>query len=146
MSMTETLLARGVGEDALGDVGNTPLIKAAREGHDGVVSRLLAAGADVFIENGLGVITRLWSWRFNMVTFGVLKVLFQHGMTANDVFTTEKLTALTFAAEYDQAAVVDLLVDKGADIERGKERHFVVTALSTRVCEPCVPSLITGQP
>lgn len=81
-----------------------------------------------------------------MVTFGVLKVLFQHGMTANDVFTTEKLTALTFAAECDQAAVVDLLVDKGADIERGKERHFVVTALSTRVCEPCVPSLITGQP
>lgn len=48
--MTEALLVREGDEDALDDVGDTPLIKAARKGHAGVVNSLLAAGADADIE------------------------------------------------------------------------------------------------
>lgn len=42
-------------------------------------------------------------------------------MKANDAFTKPKFTALTFAAMHDQPAVVDFLVDKGADIDQRQE-------------------------
>lgn len=47
-------------------------------------------------------------------------------MKANDVFTAHKFPPLKFAAKYDQAAVVDFLVEKGADIERAGTQRLEV--------------------
>lgn len=111
--MVTTLLVRGAEKDALDDKRDTPLLKAGRNGHSGVVGILMAAGADADIGGG--------EENFPVVLkavceghVGVLQVLVNYWVDLTAMVGLS--TQIHVAARANQAScVVDFLIEAGAD-------------------------------
>ena len=97
-------------KDTLGD---TPLIKAASNGHLPVVETLLAAGADVAISGDLG-----WSalHRSTMRGFAGVAVALMDAGADKDVRCRSGLTPLMVAIYYNSVSVVKILLERRADV------------------------------
>lgn len=110
----EELLAEGEDVNSADAWGNTPLHLAAREGHAELVRRLLARGASTDMSNARGQ-TALHT-ACERGHNGVARMLVEGG--ANVDPDTDHLPPLHFAMFHCDSALVDLLIEKGADINR----------------------------
>lgn len=107
-----TTLVRGAEKDALDDKRDTPLLKAGRNGHSGVVGILMAAGADAYTRGG--------EEDFPVVLkavceghVGVLQVLVNYWVDLTAMVGLS--TQIHVAARANQACLVDFLIEAGAD-------------------------------
>ena len=116
-----TRLLIDAGADVNADTADgSILVKAAVEGHPEVVELLLDAGAD------MSAIGRAWSggdapalWAAAAGEHGIIEVarlLIEHGADVDQVDPTGGATALILAASTNQADMVELLLESGADI------------------------------
>jgi ankyrin repeat protein len=113
------LISEGVDTNATSNIdGVTALMLASREGHKGIAVDLIEAGADASAVSGNG-----WSALLFAAAAGrrdTSAILLQRGSV--DVNAVDKrsggISALTVASRSGQTAVVRLLVDLGATIDR----------------------------
>lgn len=138
--IVEELLRRGARADQIDLKGNTPLMMAARSGNVQALQALLEAGADTSPENeqGLSALAQAsmaghasavktlapvsrasldYSLQLAAVMGGtdVLDVLLQNGASVL-ARSSEKRTALMYAAKNGQDAAVQLLVQRGSNV------------------------------
>lgn len=111
----EELLAGGEDVNTADAWGNTPIYLAARGGHEELVRRLLARGASADMLNIRGQ-TALHT-ACERGHSGVARVLVEGG--ANVDPDSDYLPPLHFAMFHCDSALVDRLIEKGADINRG---------------------------
>lgn len=111
------LLASGVGVDAIDREGRSALDRAVQEGHADVVRLLLAAGADP--EGRAGPYHELTPMT-EAAMFGraaVVGALIDAGVSTGAQRVRSPLVPLVLAATCGHPDVVELLLDRGADIE-----------------------------
>lgn len=111
------LLAAGADPHVLDSAGNAPLAIAAGEGRLETVQLLLDAGADVdgtFSDNQGENVTGLLRAAANDY-IGVVRLLIDHGANVNKAETLYDRTALHGASWYNNAEIVEILLENGAD-------------------------------
>ncbi len=102
----------GIG--AASAVGWTPLMIAAAEGHEPVVARLIAAGADVNARNARGRTALMFAAGYGFLS--IAQALLDNGADANIVPNDDTgWPALIAAADAGHADLVALLLAHGAD-------------------------------
>jgi len=99
--------------------GITPLMAAAYGGHDAMVKRLLAKGADIRAVDRLQKNAMVYAAGEGRTD--VVMTLINAGMTPNDVYANE-LTPLMWAAGFGKTATVRALLAAGADASRKDNR------------------------
>ncbi len=114
----EALLATGADHAAADEAGETALMHAAHNGHVAAVAALIAAGADVNAKSPQGW-TALAKAAYNGDTergyVEVLEVLHEAGASLDErIFFG--ITPLMLAAGGGDAAVVEWLINAGADV------------------------------
>ncbi|MHB1352603.1 MAG: ankyrin repeat domain-containing protein [Thiobacillus sp.] len=114
----EALLAAGADPAAVDEAGETALMHAAHNGHVAAVEALIAAGADVNAKSPQGW-TALAKAAYNGDTergyVEVIEVLHQAGASLDErIFFG--ITPLMLAAGGGDAAVVEWLINAGADV------------------------------
>ena len=114
----EALLAAGADHAAVDEAGETALMHAAHNGHVAAVEALIAAGADVNAKSPQGW-TALAKAAYNGDTergyVEVIEVLHQAGASLDErIFFG--ITPLMLAAGGGDAAVVEWLINAGADV------------------------------
>ncbi|HEY7617454.1 MAG TPA: ankyrin repeat domain-containing protein, partial [Terriglobales bacterium] len=116
--MAGILLENGADIDARDSRGNTPLLHAASRGHAGVVEVLLDRGAEVNAKN-----QQDWNALMQACTVGHLgtaKLLVARKSEVNLSGKEAGATPLMLACWRDSVALVDLLLQSGADVH-GKD-------------------------
>lgn len=121
--MVSTLLQKGAEKKAHDKLGESPLVKASKNGHLAVVKTLLAAGADANVRarrglrvDGIEAGSALdWAPRNGHVV--ILRALLGHGADMNSM-VEPGVTVLHHAASGDQADSVHELIEAGADREK----------------------------
>lgn len=117
-AQTRQLLAAGASAAATDEAGETPLMHAAHGGHVETVRVLLAAGADVNTTSPQGW-TALAKAAYNGETergyVEVIEVLHEAGASL-DTRIFFGITPLMLAAGGGDAAVVEWLINNGADV------------------------------
>ncbi|KAJ5390819.1 ankyrin repeats (3 copies) domain-containing protein [Penicillium cataractarum] len=109
-----TLLKQGVNVDAEDVYGRTPLLFAAKNGHEAIVSLLLEKRANVNAPDGGGG-TPI-SWAAQNGHKAIVQLLLGRGANVNGEFLHGR-APLSWAAEAGHEAIVKLLLDNGADID-----------------------------
>jgi len=99
--------------------GITPLMAAAYGGHDAIVKRLLAKGADIRAVDRLQKNAMVYAAGEGHTE--VVMVLIAAGMAPNDVYAND-LTPLMWAAGFGKTATVRALLAAGADASRKDNR------------------------
>jgi hypothetical protein len=129
-------------------IGITPLVLAIREGNIDAVDLLLERGADPYLRAGeYGPLA--WAIRHpkGATALDLVQVLFNHGVNMNAVISSLHDTALHSAAHGGKDDIVNLLVAKGADIEKKDVRiNPVDEIISPNVSSVMVPHLCYWQP
>ncbi len=105
------LLARGADVNFRDNIGKTPLIYAAMNGHVDAVKMLIKAGAKINLANK-GMTAMTWAAQYGHA--GVIECLIDEGASVNRRDRNGR-TALMHAAYYAKASVIEALLNHGAD-------------------------------
>ncbi len=121
-----TLLRAGADPDAAGEEGSTPLVIAAENGHLPCVSLLLEGGATVDRVNEVGTSPLTAAIEHGHVD--VAAKLIDAGAVVEPDSPRATLTPLLLALARDDRAMVELLVERGADVARARRVDSTVLA------------------
>jgi len=136
--VVKLLLERGAAPDTSTDSGFTPLTLALRAGHDGTAQILVNGGAGLDAsDTAYGKTALLWAVE-NKASGTIIKLLCDKGCDL-DARSRQGLTALMLAADANNADIVRVLLQAGANpktqdqragtaLSRAKEKHFSVVA------------------
>jgi len=122
------LLKNGNDLDVKDTTGRTPLLWAAKKGHEAMVRLLLEKGAELESKDKIYGQTPL-SWAAKNGHEVVVKLLLDKGAEMESKDTEYDLTPLSWAARYGNEAAVKLLLEKGAEME-SKDKLYGQTPLS----------------
>lgn len=111
----------------------TPLMLACQQGHDAIVSRLIAGGADHTLRATNEFESTALSLAAALGRESVVKILLDAGVDKNARQTNNGYTPLMLASENGKAGVVKLLLASGADHKACLENSSHDTALSLAV-------------
>ncbi len=103
--------ARGLADIAPVGSAWTPIMLAAAEGHEEIVSILIQAGADVNAKNELGRTSLMFSANYGF--FEIAEMLLENGASTDDVASDR--TAIIAASFNGHRNLVRLLLEHGAD-------------------------------
>ena len=120
--------------DAEGEVPYTLLMRAAQNGHMQIVELLLKRGADINLQNSLGITALSAAACYSRER--VVEVLLQHGAELNPQDPT--WPALAAAARGGKERVVDLLLRRGAEIDRRDKNGGTALMLAACFNRPAV--------
>jgi uncharacterized protein len=126
LDIARALVAAKAAVDTPNDFGVTPLLEASRSGDAAMVELLLGAGADPSRAHPEGETPLLSAARSGSVP--AVRLLLARGANVNAAEKFQQTTALMWAAAEGHLAVVDLLIEAGADLNR--QGH--VTSLAAR--------------
>lgn len=115
LKRVQQLVKDGADLEAALPRGETPLIVAALEGQTQVVKFLIERGAAIQARNDRGF-TALHAAAYRGHP-PVAELLIANGINVNDAENRFKATPLHLAAEDNRKDVVELLLDKGAELE-----------------------------
>ena len=93
--------------------GMTPLMCAVEFVSYGFVRFLIGEGADV---NRIENCSSAFSIALSSNESGMAQLLIEHGLNINDPCTADGMTPLMCAVKYNNIKIVELLMDKGADV------------------------------
>lgn len=131
--LVELLLAHGVSIECRDeDWGHTPLARAANQGNKAIVQFLLEKGADIESKGDNGLTPLLWAaWEGHEA---VIRVLLDHNANIKAKDEKYNRTALAWAAREAKVsvseAVVQLLIDRGADMESQSDNEQTALELA----------------
>jgi ankyrin len=126
----EALIGAGADVNAANDNGVTPLALACENKNDALVERLLAAGANPNAATVSGETVLMTAARGGSVA--AVKALVSRGANPNAAEPVHQQTALMWAISEQHPAIVQLLIQHGADVHaRTRVRHRTVQ-LNTR--------------
>ena len=106
----QLLLENGANPVAVDINGTNPLMFASSKGHSDIVSLLLTYPININAKNEYGY-TAL-SFANKTGSFPVCQLLFNHGA----VLHNEEINPLYFAASHGDVKIINLLIEKGADV------------------------------
>lgn len=108
------LLSKGIAVDCCSNSGCSPLHEAARQGHRSTVELLLSSGASDRVACNTTALGHAAGFGF----IDVVALMLDRGASPNAL--EEEISPLAAAAQAGGAAVVELLVERGADVNGGK--------------------------
>ena len=97
-----------------GQLGNTPLCLAVKQGDYDLVSLLLHSGADPNIANQLGNTPLIWALKENTVSYEITQLLIEAGADVNAIGHMNK-SPLIWAVTNKNHRIAASLLGKGAD-------------------------------
>ncbi|NBP01985.1 MAG: ankyrin repeat domain-containing protein [Proteobacteria bacterium] len=109
------------------DLGDTALIFAVQKGNFPIVKLLLEHGADPLLANNYGLTGFMIACREGY--FKIAQLLFDHNPGIVNLETTNKETALFYAAYRGHTAIVEWLLKNGSDIHKGLKNNNLHTPL-----------------
>jgi len=133
------------GFGAASSVGWTPLMIAAAEGHEPVVVRLIAAGADVNARNARGRTALMFAASYGFRS--IAETLLENGADANIVPDDGTgWPALIAAADAGHAELVELLLAHGADRTIRDKNGMTALMRAEEHRRRAVVRLLTAEP
>lgn len=139
------LLKHGAEGNPLDGWSLTPLLWAAREGHAGVVEILLDGGADPRARGIVDGLLKPLNYAARGGHLDVISVITQRDPEViNFTESSAGYTALHYAAEHNQVASIDLLVEAGANLELQDLRGHTALHIAAYFpdCEAAVLALL----
>ncbi|MEO6378732.1 MAG: ankyrin repeat domain-containing protein [Caulobacteraceae bacterium] len=119
--LVKALLAAGANVKAANAFGDTPMREAATNGNVEILKTLLDAGADVESTSPEGQTSLMIVSR--TANLDAAKLLLDRGANVNAVEKYEQQSALMWASEQNQPAMVRLLISKGANVNAVSRVH-----------------------
>jgi ankyrin repeat protein len=142
---TAAMLVRaGARVNAVDDQGTTPLFLACINGSAAMTDMLLQARADLTLARATGVTPLMMAARTGNVE--VVRALLGHGADVNARETTHEQTALMWAVAQNHSGVVQLLLEKGANVRARTPPRRTRNAVSGQFAggECCLPNYVGG--
>lgn len=124
----EQVLASGVDVNIRDELGQTPIVVAALAGQGEVASVLAQHGADVMARTDKGM-TAIHAAAFSG-NLEAMKLLLAGGADVNDQNNFAHITPLHAAAEENQVAVVEALIDAGIDVSLVDVKGYTASTLA----------------
>ena len=134
LKTTRLLIDAGAAVDAANELGATPLYLACENGNPALVRALLEAGASPDATLPSGETALMTAARTGSA--GAVAALLAHGAAVDAREAMEDQTALMWAVSQRHSAVVEVLVDAGADVHARSRVRPVVVAHSPRTGAP----------
>jgi ankyrin repeat protein len=138
MDTVKRLLAKGAQPNAADAWGNTPLVIAAREGHQGVARALLSARAD---PNSAGAANTPLAAAALRGHTPMVRLLLSRGASVNAVGMNGK-SPLLIAVELNQIETVEVLLRAGADVEIRTDADESLVMVALNANQPALLSLL----
>ena len=111
-------LEAGMDPNVTDEKGNTALIAAAKEGHQGIVEMLLDKGADIEGRDAkFGGTPLIWAAIRGQTD--TVKLLLQRGADINAVEEKNGMNAIILAAIKGNDQIIEILLENGADVNSG---------------------------
>ena len=123
------LIETGADVNTKGDYGETPLTLALANGNVALTARLLKAGADPKATRWNGETTLMIAAGAGSVE--EVKLLLDAGLDMNATESEKGQNALMWATAEGHPAVVDLLIQKGANVNAATKSGFTALAFAT---------------
>lgn len=147
-----SLLLNGADKNSLDALGRSALHLAAERGHVAVVETLLAAGADVnhirYSNSEISVLDSAAS-HGNVDILRALLPTASHGNDSGGLADVNAIdstgyTALHMAADNNQVAAIEVLVQAGADVEAQDQHHWTPLHCAARYncCQDAISALL----
>ena len=129
LECAELLLSHGAEVDARDAIDRTALMQAARCGHKQIAERLIASGADIHAQCG-------WSTPLIIAStagyINVGEILLDHGANIDELDDRDGYSALMMAAFGGHSGFVELLIEKGADVNQSTEWNVTAVTMARR--------------
>jgi len=128
--VVELLLKRGAIKENHNLIDYTPLTMAASKGHVDIIKLLLANDAEINsrTDSRQGLTPLMMAAKSGHVE--AVRILLEMGSDINAIFETDRNTALTLACYYGKQEVVQILLEKKANVEQRTKQGFTPLQVS----------------